>query len=258
MVKNHSIEGSLLKRSIIPVSNRPLLHTEDQAIDYLPRPGAYAVIINSQKELLLIQEPTGWFLPGGGQDENETLDQTLIREIREELGVTAKAVSYLLAADDCRYSPIYKQQFHIQSHYFITEIPTDKSFVSEEQSEAVWVPLSQAATQITRYSDKWLCDLLLGDFQLVTREISIDNIRAENPGHIYWNNGLQSQWHEAEFILKKDQNTVAWIRLSLAPAEYEVRALFLSGISMARPLLGHLERVFKGITITDPGGLFSE
>ena len=100
-----------------PQAIRPLLGTGDPSRTYQPRPGAYAIITNSSGELLTLETGTGVFLPGGGQDPDESLDKTLVREVFEELGVTAQQVQYLLAADDCRYSPLYQQHFHIQSHY---------------------------------------------------------------------------------------------------------------------------------------------
>ena len=51
-----------------------------------------ALIINEDK-ILLIQEADGrWELPGGGLNYNETINQALKRELKEEFGATVNKV----------------------------------------------------------------------------------------------------------------------------------------------------------------------
>jgi 8-oxo-dGTP pyrophosphatase MutT (NUDIX family) len=54
------------------------------------RLGAAAVIFDPQDRLLMVQHSYGrrnWELPGGGRKANESVEQTLHREVREEAGV---------------------------------------------------------------------------------------------------------------------------------------------------------------------------
>lgn len=58
---------------------------------YPVRTAAKAAIIQEEKLLLIKSKGVGktyYSLPGGGQQEFETLPETLVRECREELGVT--------------------------------------------------------------------------------------------------------------------------------------------------------------------------
>jgi mutator protein MutT len=54
------------------------------------RQSTLAVIINSENKILLSQsknyQENEWDFPGGGIEENETDDQTILRELNEELG----------------------------------------------------------------------------------------------------------------------------------------------------------------------------
>ncbi len=62
--------------------------------DCLYRVAIRAMIIQGNKVLLVKEKSDDWWaLPGGGVDHGETVESSLIREIVEELGVPAAAVS---------------------------------------------------------------------------------------------------------------------------------------------------------------------
>lgn len=61
-----------------------------------------AVIIQNNKVLTMFRRKIKdnkiieyYVIPGGGQDENETLEQTVIRELKEEMNVDIKILGYL-------------------------------------------------------------------------------------------------------------------------------------------------------------------
>lgn len=61
------------------------------------RLGAHAVICNAQGQVLLLKATyadCAWGLPGGGVDVAETIQQAVLRECQEELGVTVQ-IDYL-------------------------------------------------------------------------------------------------------------------------------------------------------------------
>jgi 8-oxo-dGTP pyrophosphatase MutT (NUDIX family) len=54
---------------------------------------AIRVLVIQDKKILLVKENEGWWaFPGGGVDHGETVEDTLAREIEEELGVPASEV----------------------------------------------------------------------------------------------------------------------------------------------------------------------
>ncbi|WP_323794026.1 NUDIX domain-containing protein [Nocardioides sp.] len=60
--------------------------------EYDTRVAAYAVIVDDAERILLTwyngegSHDPGWSLPGGGVDYDETLEQAVVREVREEAG----------------------------------------------------------------------------------------------------------------------------------------------------------------------------
>ena len=53
------------------------------------RPSVYAIIINDN-QILLSRQREGYDLPGGGIELGETIEQALIREVKEETGLLVK------------------------------------------------------------------------------------------------------------------------------------------------------------------------
>lgn len=54
-----------------------------------------AVVVNSQNQILLKKDPKrGWEIPGGLVEANETLKETVIREVKEETGINIELVKF--------------------------------------------------------------------------------------------------------------------------------------------------------------------
>lgn len=63
------------------------------------RKGVAALIINNKQEFLLVNllsfEEKYFAIPGGGSDQNESLEDTVYREIKEELGIDKELLELL-------------------------------------------------------------------------------------------------------------------------------------------------------------------
>jgi len=74
------------------------------------RLGSYAICLDDDQRILLCRlatnepEPGAWTLPGGGVDFGEHPDETVIRELREESGLTGR-----IAAVEGVFSHVYEQ-----------------------------------------------------------------------------------------------------------------------------------------------------
>ncbi|MGE7919129.1 NUDIX hydrolase [Viridibacillus sp. NPDC093762] len=54
-----------------------------------------AVVFNSENKILLKKDPNrGWELPGGQVEQNEMINETVIREVKEETGIDIKLIKF--------------------------------------------------------------------------------------------------------------------------------------------------------------------
>ena len=86
----------------IPVFGSPL-----PGVAYRARRAAYAVIAGERRTVAVVGYKGRYFLPGGGGEQGETPEETLVREVREELargvrilGRVGEAVQYFTAGGE--------------------------------------------------------------------------------------------------------------------------------------------------------------
>ena len=75
----------------------------------MDRPRACAAILSNGKILMVCHQTsthTYWTLPGGGWQEGETLEETAVREVKEESGLNVRVVK-LLFEEDYAYGMSY-------------------------------------------------------------------------------------------------------------------------------------------------------
>jgi len=66
-----------------------ILRRKLQKILGIPSLGVRAIVLNKAGEILLVKHSyeSGWFLPGGGVDKNESIQAAVKRELKEEAGI---------------------------------------------------------------------------------------------------------------------------------------------------------------------------
>ena len=91
-------------------SHAPTFGSLVAGVAYEKRLAAYAVIRNRTGTVAAVRAPAGYWLPGGGALPGETPEETVIREVREELGrelrlinKVGEAVQYFFAVADGKY-----------------------------------------------------------------------------------------------------------------------------------------------------------
>ncbi len=99
-----------------------------------------AIIINNNK-ILLTQRGYGeykdkWEFPGGKIEENETKEETIIREIKEELDASIKVEKFLTKVEYDYTS------FYLKMNVFITSL-TSSHLLFKEHESYKWINVSE-------------------------------------------------------------------------------------------------------------------
>jgi kynurenine formamidase/8-oxo-dGTP pyrophosphatase MutT (NUDIX family) len=124
----------------------PLFGAKVPGIEYHLRPGAYALVFDAQGRVALVNEDGDWYLPGGGLEGDETPEQALHREVREECscgveieGAFDQALEFLETRAGRR--------LEVLAHFFRAR------FVGEPTAR--WLEPEEACELVRRRSDVW-------------------------------------------------------------------------------------------------------
>lgn len=77
------------------------------------RLGCSATIFNESREKVLLTKRTDnglWCLPGGGVDPGESVEETVIREVREETGLTVRVLRLIGVYSDPNWLVVYNER----------------------------------------------------------------------------------------------------------------------------------------------------
>lgn len=110
-------------------------------------------------EVLLVHRPryNDWSFPKGKLDEDESLEEAAIREVREETGLRSRIVRKLsVARYDYRTADGSRKPKAV--HYYLMEPVKGKlrSSFDEEIDSVEWVPVQEAASRLSYEFDRAL------------------------------------------------------------------------------------------------------
>lgn len=114
------------------------------------RPGAYAIIVNNGKILLMNTKSTGkyWF-PGGGVEIGEKIEQGLKREVREETGIEVEIQKFLALRENFFYYAPLDEATHSFSFFYLCKpittdlLPNDNANPKDESEKPQWIDLKE-------------------------------------------------------------------------------------------------------------------
>lgn len=141
--------ADMLLRSILTASHQFL-----KASWFLRRPrtfGAHALALTPERKLILVKlrYAPGWRLPGGGRTADEDPRDAVLRELREEIGMTSHGrvrlayeldnpvdfkqdLASLLIVDDVRYHPRWSWEVERIIETPLVDLPDDLAPVARD------------------------------------------------------------------------------------------------------------------------------
>lgn len=86
------------------------------------RPGSYALVMREGRLLMVRVRATGeWFLPGGGVEPGERVEEALVREVREEAGIDVVVRRLFCFRENFFYYDPEKKPFHGLCFFYVCE-----------------------------------------------------------------------------------------------------------------------------------------
>jgi 8-oxo-dGTP pyrophosphatase MutT (NUDIX family) len=122
-----------------------------------PRPDAPVALVAHRSVRGTLQ----WTLPKGAQEEGETVEQTALREVREETGLKVELIGRLDTIDYWFVWAPEKTRYHKFVHYFLMRaVGGDFAEHDHEMEEAAWFEPAQARGQMSFANERKLLDLI--------------------------------------------------------------------------------------------------
>lgn len=121
--------------------------------EYRQRPGVYAVIFDEQGRFAAVRgRRSDYFLPGGGAEPGESLEETLAREVREECACKVvigrflgNAIQFFITASGKHYE--------LCGSYF--EARFGAPLTIESEHDLCWLEVAEARTTLLHEAHAW-------------------------------------------------------------------------------------------------------
>jgi 8-oxo-dGTP pyrophosphatase MutT (NUDIX family) len=121
---------------------------------YVLRPGGYAVVFDGRRNVAVVSTPLGLALPGGGQCPGESAEDAAVRETLEECGLRVALGRCVGIADELVFAGEEGVHYRKRCVFFLATV-SGRDGVGEPDHELVWMPLSEAASQLRHGSQRW-------------------------------------------------------------------------------------------------------
>ena len=127
------------------IENEKIFGEKINGITYVIREGVYGVVFNETGQVAVIKNPYGYFLPGGGIEDGESLEECLIREFREETGYNIIIKSFIGKASKYYFSEAFNHYRHPIGFFYIVSLEQHVTDEIEKDHELLWMEPPECA-----------------------------------------------------------------------------------------------------------------
>ncbi|MFT7184523.1 MAG: 8-oxo-dGTP diphosphatase [Oceanicoccus sp.] len=123
---------------------------------YIYRPCAYAVLINEEGLIGIVENPKGCFLVGGGIDGEEDPITALEREALEEIGMSVQVIEKIgEAADHDSHVSEGNVYYSKSSHFYKAKLLEKVAPPIELDHELKWITFDEALEHLFFEGQRW-------------------------------------------------------------------------------------------------------
>jgi 8-oxo-dGTP pyrophosphatase MutT (NUDIX family) len=133
----------------------PAFGSREPGVEYMERRAAYAVIIDGERRVAMVLDRQRYFLPGGGAWAGETPEQTVAREVEEELARGVCLTRRLGDALQFYYSIADERHYRMHATFFAGQLTDDPRPDLKPEHELFWLPLDEAAQRCFHQCHVW-------------------------------------------------------------------------------------------------------
>jgi 8-oxo-dGTP diphosphatase len=128
---------------------------KEEGVNYIKRPGVYAVIRNHGQQVALVKTPGGYFLPGGGIKAGESHRECLERELAEELGWQIEIQRYIGCAQRYFFATVQATYYCSIGYFYTAHKLAETETVTEENHEEAWLTIEEIESKLLHEHQLW-------------------------------------------------------------------------------------------------------
>ena len=152
------------------------------------RTAARGIVREGNRYLMIFSKYGDYKFPGGGMEDGETLEDTVVRELREETGfsVIRKSIKeYGMVLE--RRKGEYDDLLEMDSHYFLCDVDPEAGsqnlddYEREYNYQIVWMTLQEAVEKNRQVSDYEACPWIIRDTKVMEALLEEQYFSEEQP-----------------------------------------------------------------------------
>lgn len=137
--------------------------TRLENVRYFDRIGSYAVVFDHDDEIAVVRKSNGYFLIGGGLENEETHEECIRRECLEETGYQIAVRGFF-----CKSDMFYQDSFgawHPIGFFYNAKLGEKVQEPTELNHKLIWLPVREAIGQMFFKHQSWVIEQAFKKFK---------------------------------------------------------------------------------------------